>query len=506
MNHLIPDGILEPSGQAIDPLFLFADGLRAHEVCERNAVPHRLVKAPKSPTTAEALETAYKKHKFDFNALRLRECEIEPGGRDVVQSHEFRRTKTEHGTPGTATVIEFREWSEEWRVRTTAECTSGSLPPDQNGERESIMLSERGAKKIAESCEFMHLQNGGFKTFVTGTFSQEKRDEIASGKTTIQKEVSRAMDALQKMYQRGWTTPDGERVAGHSESLPYLWVVEVPKNEEGEDNPHIHMLLGWRVEYRHFKPWAARIEKIWGNGYFHLEKIKDSECAGAYMAKAAGYLTKAQDAPDQGLVRGNRYGISETARAPDWVTVSKEQLHAMGQLIFDVYDHLTVQHGDKYQKRKRLNKALSDTPKNDKAARKRIGEKLAEVRAEIKQIPVRANKYQLVIKGTWNFNRFITWAKTPESNRHLWPDWLPDKPEGEHWQPGRAVTAADGQYLTRLRQKFQFKRFWRRLSPPGWLRELRDNLPYWHSIKADYERDAALFEQREMDGYNFAIL
>ena len=87
----------------------------------------------------------------------------------------------------------------------------------------------------------------------------------------------------------------------------------MPKNDDGEDNPHIHLLMDWRADRKHFAGWAKRIESIWGNGAFHLERIKDPTAAGAYMAKAAGYMTKAAGDDDQGEVRGNRYAISSAA-------------------------------------------------------------------------------------------------------------------------------------------------------------------------------------------------
>jgi len=508
-NHLIPENLKDlTAGAKADPLFLYADGLRANEIRDqgfREAKAHRLVKAPKCPTVENELETAFKKHKFNFHAEKLVHCAFpipEEKEREPV------RMKTPHGTAGTMAIVEYREWAEEWRIRTQAECTSGQLPPSNEGERESINLSMRAAKKIAESCEYMYLQKGGFKTFVTGTFSPEKREAIERGETTIQKEVSRTMEALQKMYQRGWKTKAGDRVQGHDEGLPYLWVVEVPKNENGEDNPHVHFLLGWRVEYAHFAEWAERIERLWGNGYFHLEKIKDSACAGAYMAKAAGYLTKAAGMDNQGVVQGNRYGISESARAPDWVTLTKSQLHTMGQLIFDIYDHLSVKYGEKYRKRKALNKALSDTPKENKPARKRIGEKLAEVRSELKKIPLRCNRYQLIVRGSGNASFLFGWLQMPfdESKENWWPEWLPEMVKGGEWKKGDEVTACDSQYFSRLREKYSIKRLWRRLNPPDWVNELFDNLEFWHGSKYDYESDASWLNNRESEGYAFGYL
>lgn len=424
----------------------------------------RLVEASKSPTPEnEALERAISRQKFlknisapelvpfNINYSTGEKIPLNPG-----QDFEPQKVVTPHGQVGCSTIVQFREWSDEWRIRTEAMGTVGSAPPSQSGERISELLSQRGAKKIAESCEYMSLKKGGYKTFVTGTFNTETRAKIASGETTIQKEVSRCMDAMQKMYQRGWVTPEGENVPGHREGLCYCWVVEIPVNENYEENPHVHMLLGWAVPYRLFAAWSARIERIWGNGYFHLEKIKDCACAGAYMAKAAGYLSKAAGDDTQGKVRGNRYGISEPARAPDWVTYGKSQLHTMGQIIADVYDHLTLKYGADYRERKTLKSRLNAIPKDNKALRQKIGERLEKVRAKLKALPIRCNKYQVILKGASIAGTFITWAKGEPLKR---PDWLPELPAELAWQEGRQPTAADSHYFRKLRDKFhQLKR------------------------------------------------
>ncbi len=491
MNKLIQENVTSTPSGSLNPLFLYADNVRLNEIPARTpmseASRYSLVKGCKSPTAEEILNTAYQKHRFEFNALKLEHCEPSPE-RAVVKEHEYGRTLTPKNSVGCKTVIEFREWQEAWRVRTEVECTSGMLPPEQSGPRVSDMLTQRGATKIAESCEYMHLQHGGFKTFVTGTFREEVRELIANGTTTIQKEVTRTMDALQKMYQRGWTKDGGERVLGHNGGLPYLWVVEVPENAQGQPNPHIHMLLGWRVDFGDFQEWAKRIENIWGNGYFHLEKIKDSACAGAYMAKAAGYLCKAQDKDDQGIVTGNRYGISKTARAPGWLTIAYGQLHAMGQLIYDVYDHLTVKYGEQFRERKALNNKLANTPKAKKSQRKRIGERLAKVRKTLNAIPIRANKYQVVVTGKGAAFSFFNWLQTPTELGSVREEWLPEKPEGFAWQQGPKPEAKYNQYFFHLYKKFERNRFWRRLAQvPEWLIDSASN-DYWHQVKHEYQK------------------
>lgn len=70
--------------------------------------------------------------------------------------------------------------------------------------------------------------------------------------------------------------------------LSYLWVTENPENAAGERNPHVHMMVRWSVPFSVFPCWARRMERLWGNGYLHLEKLRTRAAAGYYIAKAAG--------------------------------------------------------------------------------------------------------------------------------------------------------------------------------------------------------------------------
>lgn len=203
--------------------------------------------------------------------------------------------------------------------------------------------------------------------------------------SSIGLEVSRFFDGAQKMYQRGWLprfidTPDQidlftqnqkiERVNAalpmicpefidpltqegsqfdetgdlikfnhrkHSSSeyleniygecekaapLDYMWVAEMPDNKLGEKNPHVHVLMRWKVEKPVFRAWAERLEALWGHGFAKLERIKNPAAASNYLLKAVGYLTKGNSS-DQGEIRGNRYGISSSARAPKWQCIGE---------------------------------------------------------------------------------------------------------------------------------------------------------------------------------------
>lgn len=275
-------------------------------------------------------------------------------------------------------------------------------------------------------------------------------------KWSVQKEASRFFEAANKMYQRGWQyqNDQGEtvKVAGsrkcvakkrpalksdqfdavatpikfEPEPLAYLWVAENPdriETETGEylgENPHVHLMMKWRVDFRHFGAWAARLEKLWGHGFAHLEKIKDPQKAGAYVAKAAGYLSKAQGKTDQGNIRGNRYGISASARAPGWIECERHQVGLMGWLLAEAHEKWNAKHGPKIARRDYLKKKLTGdiSVRAGKVVqilaaqpheRKAIGNALEKVRREIELLP-RVSKYGAVFKSEEQKDRFINWA------------------------------------------------------------------------------------------------
>ena len=260
---------------------------------------------------------------------------------------------------------------------------------------------------------------------------------------SVQKEASRFFEAIGQMYRRGWQYQDdngepvkirgsralycvegeGEdkktgapftRLKWWREPLDYLWVAENPDRideETGEvlgENPHIHVMMRWRVDYRDFQAWAARLEKLWGQGMAHLEKIKEPSKAGAYVAKAAGYLCKAQGKSDQGSIRGNRYGISRRARAPGWMECERHQVGMMGWLLAEAHEKWQNKHGEKIQRRERLKSQLEKATTG--AARQKIGKILEGVRRELEPLP-KISKYGAIFKSERQKDQFMTWAR-----------------------------------------------------------------------------------------------
>jgi hypothetical protein len=352
---------------------------------------------------------------------------------------------------GVVTTIEHRQWSNEYRIRTQAESLAGMPTPDVSGARTTKTLTLRGARQISDACAFMAERHGGYTTFLTLTLDDEARQRVAAEETTIQAEIKRFFDGANRVFQRGfsYTDKNGERVkvepyhgapsGWEGLSLPYCWVVEIPKNEQGEDNPHCHVLMGWRVAFRHFDAWAKRLESLWGQGFAHLEKIKEPENAGAYIAKAAGYLTKGQGLNDQGEVRGNRYWIAKPCRAPGWECVGRFQAGTMGGLIKDVHSFMQWRFGHVFEVRRDASAQLAKIRKREKQGhqcpdKQKIAERLVRARRALNRLPARASKYQLIIKGHSAFHDFMHWAQNTREKKVKYSFWLPDC-RRQPWQP-----------------------------------------------------------------------
>ncbi|GAB3531863.1 hypothetical protein [Photobacterium alginatilyticum] len=207
--------------------------------------------------------------------------------------------------------------------------------------------------------------------------------------TTIGREVSRFLDGAKKMYQRGWvashtveTNPETglkecnkteKHVPGHSKpsefgptedtaDFHYIWVAECPANEDGEPNPHVHVLLNWAVPEPLFPAWAQRLEKLWGNGFAHLERIRKPMAAGSYIIKAVGYAAKGDNA-DQGLIKGNRYNIAQCSRAPAWDCLASFEADNITAIIKECGYKLEQWRKPLNRRLKRLEKQIDQTIK-----------------------------------------------------------------------------------------------------------------------------------------------
>jgi hypothetical protein len=304
--------------------------------------------------------------------------------------------------------------------------TFGTLTMDEDTRRRVLVDVCHPVKRV------------GRAGYIDGVLVDGPANEIEwKPETTIGKEVSRFMDNLQKKYSRGWTWRPSKKellenpmlemmTAKHrpvyvgvkhskygpkpvAKKINYIWVAENPPkivdkpflNKAGEngtckinDNPHVHFLMDWKVEKHEFKGWAEQLESAWGNGFNHLERVRSPQRATGYLLKALGYMTKGSHVVDketgevlnsQGIIKGNRYGISKDARAPEWECISEYEAAHMGQVIREVGERIQIRSSEIKQSikagEKQQNKLKASIAKLGLASyRAKVPEKLVKER------------------------------------------------------------------------------------------------------------------------------
>ena len=343
----------------------------------------------------------------------------------------------------------WREWADEYRFRVDGVTRKPNAPEATAGERITAGLTSPAQRKIIDAGAYVATCKGGFRTFGTATLNSDARQRVADGETTLGKEFSRFLDAANKIKQRGFSVGD-DFVEGEAGPIVYLWVAEAPpqKTESGEldlsrQNFHIHFLMDWRVDRQHFDKWAERLESAWGNGFVNLKKVKKQKAASHYLLKALGYVAKGGDSdpdqwhicektgetvPNQGFIKGNRYGISRDARAPGWECVCAWEAERMGQIIYETGQELQIRKAHmkkafaaaQAQKDKAIAlKAKANNYKNEKARQKtaeqaenlfkRATDRLQKLFIKKQKQPV-GNKYQLTLKGYEQVDSFLKMA------------------------------------------------------------------------------------------------
>lgn len=327
-------------------------------------------------------------------------------------------------------VVSHQEWSGKWRAGIHVQPRPTDAPDAQTGARFTENLTANAVRKIFEAAAYVATVHGGFTTFLTLTFDEQTRQRLfcaddAEPETTIGREVSRFLDSAKKMYQRGWTStyqtardPESKRLfcpidsqptkvdgAGRDADFHYMWVAECPANEDGEPNPHVHLLMRWDVEKPFFSNWAARLEGIWGHGFAKLERIRQPMAAGTYIIKAVGYAAKGKNA-EQGLIRGNRYNIARASRAPAFEVIASFEAERMGAIIAGLRDQLEVWKAPRLKARSKLKKqvaasarAYSIVKKSKKLTKEQIDKRLAKLKARLKQADSQIDAINAEIKA-----------------------------------------------------------------------------------------------------------
>lgn len=214
------------------------------------------------------------------------------------------------------------------------------------------------------------------------------------------------------------------------EPMRYSWAAENPKNDKGQDNPHIHVILDWAVPLGAFRYWAARLEAIWGQGFAKLERLRDSQAAGCYLLKAAGYLSKGEE---QGWIVGNRYFVSSTARAPKFQSVAVLPYGQLPLLMAHAAEHQREALEPVRRAREAARVASREATKQGN--KKGAGILNGRIKAFTKQIEGRrviAGKWQMLLKGLKGLWAFMAWAGEVGDSQAQGKE-LPSKPAGFAW-------------------------------------------------------------------------
>lgn len=410
-----------------------------------------------------------------FGTLTFTEAQREK----ILTSKPQSKNRTKPGLFGTIVVMS-PHGKEPYRIKASG---SFSWLDDMGKQGEMAAVNQESIKPTGEIDEF------GRKIFdigdpcirASGPWTKI-RDYYPD--SSIGSEVSRFIDLAQKMYQRGWVPDymparvkrgqervkpagtkcgkviaDGlftpirrgdrkDKIIQHPRCkeikkdvykicavpLDYCWVAEMPANEDGEPNPHVHILLRWQVPKTHFFAWVGRLERIWGNGFAKIERIKHAKAGASYLVKAVGYAAKGSDG-NQGLIRGNRYSIGAVSRAKDWEEMGSFIADNMAAIIAECEEKLARKnaHYDEVARHARIklkqakkqhqitknNKKLADDVKAKRI--EKLKARMLEFDHEITQARetkrnrgvIATGHYQITFTGdnaTENFDNFLGWA------------------------------------------------------------------------------------------------
>lgn len=222
----------------------------------------------------------------------------EGGASPLVSSYSPKSGKTEP-SPEPVVCIRTDDIGRSFIYANKPGQADGPEPPMQVGQRSTDRLSPRAARMIRGAAVKAVSLGTPLQTFLTLTFGPDARPLIAGGAMTPGAEVRRFLRKL-KSYCKTHDLP----------APVFIWVAENPYNE----NPHVHMLCNLRVPRAAFAGFAHDLEKMWGHGYAHVEKIRHEYAAGSYILKAVNYAAKGTESEKQGTIFGNRYGISGAIR------------------------------------------------------------------------------------------------------------------------------------------------------------------------------------------------
>ncbi|KZX57503.1 hypothetical protein A3712_04560 [Vibrio sp. HI00D65] len=453
--------------------------------------------------------------------------------------------------------LQKRDWSGQMRAQIVTQTPAGNAPEANSGTRYTEKLTPKSVSNMFESGAYVAQCHEGFTTFLTLTFTPSQRHaifgamdegidadgpftpveferdtgELIPGKdglytqlpkqpfkiikpldTSVGRETSRFLDGSKKMFHRGWYTEDDDYVPGQFKAKPspfgpdrekadfhYMWVAESPMNEDGEPNPHVHLLLKWTVDKKHFKDWAKRLESLWGHGMAHIERIRQPKAASTYLIKAVGYAAKGNNA-DQGLIKGNRYSIARVSRAPSWETLASFEADNITAVIRELGYKLEQWKKPLQRTISRINKQKAQTVKASSIAKQqgkpenhlkklqsriiRLEHAAKKTTQEMKSRQMHAssgNRFSITFDGDEakeRMDKFLMWA----AGARGWSMTCRDIDCSDLKQE------ADETYQAQYHHFLERRAYWRSVLDEPYIPEEpdEDEVSYWQSAKADY--------------------
>ncbi|MCW4444026.1 hypothetical protein OHV10_07010 [Vibrio splendidus] len=453
--------------------------------------------------------------------------------------------------------LQKRDWSGQMRAQIVTQTPAGNAPEANSGTRYTEKLTPKSVSNMFESGAYVAQCHEGFTTFITLTFTPAQRHaifgamdegidadgpftpveferdtgDLIPGKdglytqlpkqpfkiikpldTSIGRETSRFLDGSKKMFHRGWYTEDGDYVPGQFKAKPlpfgpdrekadfhYMWVAESPMNEDGEPNPHVHLLLKWTVDKEHFKDWAKRLESLWGHGMAHIERIRQPKAASTYLIKAVGYAAKGNNA-DQGLIKGNRYSIARVSRAPSWETLASFEADNITAVIRELGYKLEQWKKPLLRTISRINKQKAQTVKASSIAKQqgKPEDHLKKLQSRIIRLEHAAKKTTQEMKSRQmhasSGNRFSITFDGDEAKERM-DNFLMWAAGARGWSMtcrdidcSDLKQEADETYQAQYHHFLERRAYWRSVLGEPYIPEEHDEdeVSYWQSAKADY--------------------
>ncbi|PML09514.1 rolling circle replication-associated protein [Vibrio lentus] len=453
--------------------------------------------------------------------------------------------------------LQKRDWSGQMRAQIVTQTPAGNAPEANSGTRYTEKLTPKSVSNMFESGAYVAQCHEGFTTFLTLTFTPAQRHaifgamdegidadgpftpieferdtgDLIPGKdglytrlpkqpfkiikpldTSIGRETSRFLDGSKKMFHRGWYTEDGDYVLGQFKAKPspfgpdrekadfhYMWVAESPMNEDGEPNPHVHLLLKWTVDKKYFKDWAKRLESLWGHGMAHIERIRQPKAASTYLIKAVGYAAKGNNA-DQGLIKGNRYSIARVSRAPSWETLASFEADNITAVIRELGYKLEQWKKPLLRTISRINKQKAQTMKASSIAKQqgKPEDHLKKLQSRIIRLEHAAKKTTQEMKSRQmhasSGNRFSITFDGDEAKERM-DNFLMWAAGARGWSMtcrdidcSDLKQEADETYQAQYHHFLERRAYWRSVLGEPYIPEEpdEDEVSYWQSAKADY--------------------